>query len=184
MFCAPKDAVHSFWMPFGGLHVAMGQGEVFTSRALTVPASLKQRYNASKIPLSSPGLPGEGQRPLRPGQGSDMGIGMEAMQGVHHPFSLGLYPLLLCSSPKAVQLQAKLFTVQSRMGTRISLPRVTNEASSLLTLPHQKALLAPGLVHQVTVRGRLGVKGRSLTANGFQEERKEKGEPKANSFKE
>lgn len=78
---------------------AMGQTEAFRSRALTVPASSEERQEASNVPLSSPGLPGEGQRLPQPAQASDMGIGMEAMQGAQDSSSgLNLLPLFQSSS--------------------------------------------------------------------------------------
>lgn len=97
----PKDAEHSRCLvpcqaPWGK---AMGQTEAFRSRALTVPASSEERQEASNIPLSSPGLPGEGQRPPQPAQASDMGIGMEATQGAQDSSSgLDLLPLFQSSS--------------------------------------------------------------------------------------
>lgn len=92
-------------------------------------ASFKEGHEASKVPLSSPGLPGDGQRLPQPGQ--DMGIGMEARQGAYCSISKGLHPLLTCSSSKATQMIKQALHHPEQMGIRLSLARVTDKASPL-----------------------------------------------------
>lgn len=120
------------------LHVAMGQCEAFRIGALTAPASLKEGHKASKLPLSSPRLPVEGQRPPQQGQSSDNGIGMEATQGA--PTA----NLLLFQSHPADQASSS----PSRIDGDPSHPAQSYRQglSPLLTLP----LLSPGLVYQVS----------------------------------